>query len=87
MSWGARRFEHEEHHHRESESTHHRKPRALGGKSDNRNLTELPISKHRAWHTLFRDFDPIRICQEINERYLDPDWEMTVYRKMREEDV
>ena len=65
---------------REAKSRHHRRPRFLGGTSDERNITILPTNKHRAWHLLFRDFSPERIAQEINERFLDPDFEMVVVR-------
>ena len=81
MSWKAKRF-----YDTKKESTrvplskHHRKPKALGGRSNESNISELPVSKHRAWHTLFRDFDPYRIAQEINSRYLDPGYEMVVKR-------
>jgi hypothetical protein len=80
MSWKAKRF-HGTKPYREAESTHHRKPRSLGGESNERNLIELPRSKHCAWHTLFRNFTPERIAQEINERYLDPSWSFVAVKK------
>ena len=82
MSWSATRFHGVKQPYRESDSTHHRKPRSLGGTSEERNLSELPRSRHAAWHTLFQNWEPIRIAQEINERYLDPDWEVQVWRKL-----
>jgi len=81
MSWNANRFSSYGESYRtirESDSTHHRKPKSLGGDSSERNLTELPRSKHAAWHTLFRNFTPERIAQEINERYLDPNYRFVV---------
>ncbi len=59
-----------------STSIHHRKPRSLGGRSIPRNLSELTVTKHTAWHVLFQNFTPERIAYEISERYLDPDYRM-----------
>ena len=67
-------------HQRDAMSKHHRKPQSLGGGNGN-NVSELPRSKHEAWHTLFRDFSPERIAEEINERYLDPDWEFVAVKR------
>jgi hypothetical protein len=67
-------------HQKDTMSKHHRKPQSLGGGNGD-NVSELPRSKHEAWHTLFRDFSPERIAEEINERYLDPDWEMVAVKK------
>lgn len=75
MSWKAKRFERHPQY-REATSTHHRKPRSLGGTNDRRNLSELPRSRHAAWHTLFQNWTPQMIAEEINERYLDPDYKL-----------
>jgi hypothetical protein len=84
MSWKARRWK--EHTagicRREGESTHHRKPRSIGGQSNEENLSELPISKHRAWHDLFRNFTAERIAEEINRRYLDPEFEFICRKRV-----
>ena len=63
---------------------HHRKPRSLGGTSDARNMSEVPISQHAAWHTLFYNLQPVSIAHIINEYYLDPDYEFVVRRKSPE---
>ena len=78
MSWNARKWHIENNHkqYREAESTHHRKPRSQGGKSNAENLSELPRSRHAAWHNLFQNWTPDRIAEEINDRYLDPDFKM-----------
>lgn len=55
---------------------HHRKPRSLGGKNNPENLSEVPITEHRAWHTLFKNFGPIVIAAIINAAWLDPAWRM-----------
>ena len=75
MSWQAHRWQDDNNRrpYREAESTHHRRPRSLGGDNSERNLIELPRSRHCAWHTLFQNWTPERIADEINNRYLDPD--------------
>jgi hypothetical protein len=60
---------------------HHRKPKSLGGRKEPRNITVLPLEKHNAWHLLFANFAPERIAEEINEKYLDPDFEVIVRRR------
>jgi hypothetical protein len=62
-------------------STHHRKPRSIGGKNDPRNVILLPFAKHEAWHLLFANFTPEQIAEEINRLYLDPDYELIARKK------
>lgn len=62
-------------------SRHHRKCRSNGGGDDNRNISYLPLKKHRAWHLLFGNKEPKEIAREINVLYLDPDYEFIVRRK------
>jgi hypothetical protein len=78
MSWKARRFdliaENNRKPYREATSQHHRKPRSLGGGNEERNISELPRSRHAAWHIIAFNWCPERIAEEINRRYLDPDF-------------
>ena len=60
---------------------HHRKPKSLGGRREPQNLIRLPHKKHQAWHFLFMNFTPERIAEEINQKYLDPDYEVIAVRK------
>jgi hypothetical protein len=60
---------------------HHRRPVKLGGLSDQRNLSRIPESKHRAWHLLFGHMNPYTIAKTINDVFLDPDFEFVVQRK------
>lgn len=53
---------------------HHRKPKSLGGKDDDRNISFVPVKQHRAWHTLFRNESPQEIARRINLAWLDPDF-------------
>jgi hypothetical protein len=62
-------------------TTHHRKPRSIGGKSEPRNVVRIPGNKHAAWHLLFSNFTPEQIAQLISETYLDPDYEFIAIRK------
>jgi hypothetical protein len=82
MSWLAKRYDGAQYRRKQGESKHHRKPTSMGGTSEERNLSELSVSRHRAWHTLFQNWCPERIAYEINSRYLDPDYEMVVVRKL-----
>ena len=86
MSWQAKRFDSQRNADGvvprwRPESTHHRKPTSIGGTNQDSNLSELSVSKHRAWHTLFQNWTPLRIVQDINERYLDPDFTFVVIQK------
>lgn len=62
-------------------SLHHRKPRSAGQSTDPRNVILLPRAKHEAWHTLFFNFTPEEIAEEINNFYLDRDFEMVARRR------
>jgi hypothetical protein len=62
-------------------TTHHRKPKSLGGNREPKNITRLPHKIHQAWHLLFSALSPDRIAEEINKKYLDPDYEFVVRRK------
>ena len=80
MSWNAEKYRGLRHE-KDSQSLHHRKPVSLGGTNDERNLSELSTSRHRAWHTCFQNWTPERIAQEISRRYIDPDYKMVAVKK------
>jgi hypothetical protein len=69
---------------RHNTSWHHRRPRSLGGKDDYRNVIELPVTHHQAWHTLFNNWTPEVIARVINEYYLDPDFKFIVKERRDE---
>lgn len=81
MSWHASRFRNNGY--KEQTTTHHRKPRSLGGTSGRKNLSELPKSRHYAWHVLFSNFTPERIAEEINRRYIDPEYQFVVIKRQK----
>lgn len=60
---------------------HHRKCRSNGGKSNKRNISFLEYHLHVAWHILFKNWKPEQIAKEINEKYLDPDFELVVQKR------
>ena len=60
---------------------HHRKPRSLGGKNDDRNMAHVSVSRHMAWHQLFRNYTPQEIADVINETWLDPDFYFSVKQR------
>jgi hypothetical protein len=62
-------------------STHHRKPQSIGGKDRPRNISQLPQKQHQAWHTCFWNLTAEQIAEEINEKYLDPDFIFVVRRR------
>lgn len=66
---------------REEMSTHHKLPRSLGGGNDERNLVELSVKKHQAWHTLFQNYSADKIAAEINQRYIDPDYHLVAVKR------
>jgi len=55
-------------------SIHHRKPRSIGGGNNTDNLIDVPVTKHRAWHTLFENLTAVFICRLINDVWLDTDY-------------
>lgn len=50
---------------------HHRKPRALGGGNDPRNISLVSRKKHQSFHTLFGSMTVQAIARELNQVWLD----------------
>jgi len=61
-------------------SRHHRHPKCLGG-GEGANISIIPTSHHRAWHTLFQAMTPDRIADEINDKYLDTEYEFVCIKR------
>lgn len=59
---------------------HHRKPRSLGGKNTDDNMSHVSARKHQAWHTMFKNYDAKQIAKIINDIWLDPDYRFVVVR-------
>jgi hypothetical protein len=65
----------------EGESRHHRKPRSRGGSNQSWNISVVSQKHHDAWHEMFSNLDPFQICEQINRRWLDSDYEFICRRK------
>lgn len=76
MSWKTRRRKKMI----ERTSIHHRKPRSLGGSSDNRNLSKVDPKQHQAFHTLFENSSVYEIASILNRIWLDPDYHIDVIK-------
>lgn len=63
------------------QSRHHRKPQSRGGKGNARNISIVPEYHHKAWHTLFVNYDAYEIAEIINKVWLDPDVYFVVKRR------
>lgn len=50
-------------------SKHHRKLKSLGGGWSRRNISLVPLDKHRAWHALYRDMEPCDMIPVFKEDY------------------
>lgn len=61
---------------------HHRKPRSLfpKGKVNNQpeNISHIKAKFHESWHMLFADMTAHEIAEEINKKYLDPEFRFVV---------
>lgn len=64
-----------------SYARHHRRPRSRGGEDTDQNISIVPVHLHQAWHALFANHSPEVICAIINERWLDPDYNLIIERK------
>jgi hypothetical protein len=63
-------------------TTHHRKPVSIGGAiNDPRNKSSVERGKHDAWHKLFACKEARTICEIINAKFLDPDYEFVCIKK------
>lgn len=53
---------------------HHRLPQSRGGKNNDRNISIVPVEKHRAWHRLFANGTAKEVASIINDCWIDPDY-------------
>jgi len=63
-------------------SRHHKKMRCHGGGDDLRNISNIPQKWHRAFHTIFGNFETHTIMTMMNELFIDPDFEFVLRRKV-----
>lgn len=45
---------------------HHRRPRSIGGKEIESNISYVKITDHKHWHTLFGNMNAYQICNQLN---------------------
>ena len=62
-------------------SIHHRLPKSKSSDGLGGYPIEINDTCHRAWHTLFQDYDADKICFLINTYYLNPEWEFVCERR------
>ena len=62
-------------------SRHHRKCKSNKGTNNPSNLVYVPLSHHRAFHTLFGNSEAQTIAQELTEKWIDPEWEIIARRR------
>lgn len=60
---------------------HHRKPSSIGGNGDPENISHVPRIQHEAWHTLFSNHTAQTITAIINEKWLDPEFEIVCQKR------
>lgn len=62
-------------------STHHTKPRSLGGKG--KHCVKIPDQAHRAWHVLFANRDVFEIVETMNKWFIDRDYTLIIMMRNR----
>lgn len=63
------------------DSRNHHQCRSNKGTSDKENIVFVSQVAHRAYHTLFANKDAYGIAQILNETWIDPHYELVVYKK------
>jgi len=66
-------------------SRHHRRPKSRFGSGDEFNISRVDEKKHAAWHILFSNWNPEKICRVINDKWLDPEYRFECVKKSDEE--
>lgn len=63
-------------------TVHHKLMKSQGGDNSPRNISIVPLNKHRAFHLLFGNKRPHEIADVLNNIWLDPAYKfITVRRK------
>lgn len=60
---------------------HHKKPKSIGGTNAVQNISHVPEAQHEAWHLLFSNMTVPTIVAILNEKWIDPDYEITARRR------
>lgn len=66
-----------------AKTQHHRKPKNQGGKNNQANISILTRRQHEAWNiiTNANQMTPEEIAEEINNRYLDFEYEFICVKR------
>jgi len=67
---------------------HHRRAQSLflpgeKGKDDPRNISVVPVELHRAYHRLFRNFDPQQVAELLTRDWIDADWVLIAQKRKK----
>jgi hypothetical protein len=62
-------------------SNHHRKCSSNGGSDAEYNISHPKQHRHELWHALFRNYEPEKIVEEINEIWIDSEYEVILVRR------
>jgi len=60
---------------------HHRKMRSHGGSNHPSNISLVKPKRHAAFHLLFANWGIRRIVDELNNVWLDPEFQLVVKRR------
>lgn len=60
---------------------HHRKAKANNGGNDKANISKVNDKHHKAFHLLFGTGSPFEVAKILNDKWLDPAYELVVRRK------
>ena len=60
---------------------HHRRPRSLGGKHEGENISMVPEKLHNAYHLLFANNHIGKICEILNDHFVDTDYHIVAVPK------
>jgi hypothetical protein len=52
---------------------HHRRPKSIGGSSNQANISYVPREKHRAWHVLYGNMNAYQITKSLNNHPQKPE--------------
>lgn len=62
-------------------SRHHRRPRSNGGSNHPNNISMVKLNQHRAYHTLFANYNPYVIAEILNDVWIDPEYVLICVKK------
>ena len=62
-------------------SRHHRKCRSHGGTNHPTNISVVPQSQHRAFHTVFGNRTPHEIAEYLSNVWIDPTYKLVVVKR------